>query len=130
MPIDTSLLGDLDFLVANQAEAATLADDPAHIARRLRQGLIVTRGAAGSTVLLADGGRLDIPALAVMAVDTTGAGDTFVGVLAAGLDRGLALEAALRRASTAAGLACLAHGAQTAMPDSTAIDEAVARLSD
>ena len=130
MPIDVGLLGDLDFLVANEAEAATLADDPAHIARRLRQGLIVTRGAAGSTVLLADGGRLDIPALAVMAVDTTGAGDTFVGVLAAGLDRGLALEAALRRASTAAGLACLAHGAQIAMPDSAAIDEAVARLSD
>ncbi len=130
MPIDADLLGDLDFLAANEAEAAALADDPAHIARRLRQGLIVTRGAAGSTVLLADGGRLDIPALAVMAVDTTGAGDTFVGVLAAGLDRGLALEAALRRASTAAGLACLAHGAQTAMPDGAAIDEAVARLSD
>jgi len=130
MPIDPNLLRDLDFLVANEAEAAALGSDPAHVARRLRQGMIVTRGAAGSTAFLAAGARLDIPALAVEAVDTTGAGDTFVGVLAAGLDQALALDAALRRASAAAGLACLAHGAQTAMPDSAAIDEAVTCLSD
>jgi ribokinase len=71
---------------------------------------------------------LEIPALAIEPVDTTGAGDTFVGVLAAGLDQGLALPAALGRASVAAGLACLARGAQTAMPDTAAIDAAVARL--
>jgi ribokinase len=130
MPIEPGLLGDLEFLVANEAEAATLGGDPAPVARRLRQGMIVTHGAAGSTAFLAAGGRLDIPALAVEAVDTTGAGDTFVGVLAAGLDQGLALDAVLRRASAAAGLACLAHGAQTAMPDRTAIDGAVGRLSD
>ena len=75
------------------------------------------------------GRRIDIPALAIEAVDTTGAGDTFVGVLAAALDHGLTLEAALHRASAAAGLACLAHGAQTATPDRLAIDKAVARLS-
>ena len=63
-----------------------------------------------------------------MPVDTTGAGDTFVGVLAAALDFGARLEIALRRASAAAGLACLAHGAQTAMPDKAAIDEAAVRL--
>src|ERR1700730_4405059 len=62
MPIDPNLLGDLDFLVANEAEAATLGDDPAHIARRLREGMIVTRGAAGSTAFLAAGRRLDTPA--------------------------------------------------------------------
>jgi ribokinase len=128
LPIEPSLLGDLDLLVANEAEAATLGDDPAAIARRLRQAFVVTRGAAGATAFLADGGRLDIPAFAIEAIDTTGAGDTFVGVLAAGLDQGLALEPALRRASAAAGLACLAQGAQTAMPDKAAIDAAVARL--
>ena len=88
----------------------------------------MTRGAAGSTGFLHDGRRLEVPALAIDAVDTTGAGDTFIGVLAAGLDQGLALQAALRRASAAAGLACLAHGAQTAMPDATAIDAAAERL--
>src|SRR5205823_1517641 len=105
-----------------------LGADPAALGRRLRQALVVTRGGSGSTAFLADGGRIDIPALAIAPVDTTGAGDTFVGVLAAGLDIGLPLEAALRRASAAAGLACLARGAQTAMPDRIAIDAAVARL--
>ena len=98
------------------------------IARRLRQGLVVTRGAAGAGAFLADGSRLDLPALAIDPVDTTGAGDTFVGVLAAALDLGANLEAALRRASAAAGLACLARGAQTAMPDAAAIDAAMAEL--
>ena len=129
LPIEPSLLHDLDLLVANEAEAATLGDDPAAVARRLRRAFVVTRGAAGATAFLADGGRLDIPALAIEAIDTTGAGDTFVGVLAAGLDQGLALEPALRGASAAAGLACLAQGAQTAMPDKAAIDAAVARLT-
>jgi sugar/nucleoside kinase (ribokinase family) len=41
---------------------------------------------------------------------------------------GLSLEAALRRASAAAGLACLAHGAQTAMPGSAAIEAVLLKL--
>jgi ribokinase len=128
MRIEPSLFAALDLLVTNEAEAAVLGDDPAAIARRLRQAFVVTRGAAGSTAFLRDGPRLEIPALAIDAVDTTGAGDTFVGVLAAGLDQDMALEPALRRASAAAALACLAHGAQTAMPDAAAIDAAVMRL--
>ena len=128
--IDPGLFGAIDLLVANAGEAATLGDDPARIARRLRRALVVTHNAAGATTFVADGSRLDIPALAIEPVDTTGTGDTFVGVLAAGLDQGLVLPAALRRASAAAGLACLARGAQTAMPDAAAIDAAVARLPD
>jgi ribokinase len=127
-PIDPDLFGAIDLLVANAGEAATLGDAPAQVARRLRQALVVTHGPAGATAFVADGSRLDIPALAIEPVDTTGAGDTFVGVLAAGLDQGLALPAALRRAGAAAGLACLARGTQSAMPDAAAIDAAVARL--
>ena len=126
MPPD--LFGAIDFLIANAGEAVTLGDDPARVARRFRRALVVTQGAAGATAFVADGSRLNVPALAIEPVDTTGAGDTFVGALAAGLDQGLALSAALRRASAAAGLACLARGAQTAMPDAAAIDAAVARL--
>jgi ribokinase len=77
---------------------------------------------------LRDGMRLEVPALPIEPLDTTGAGDTFVGVLAAALDLGSGLEVALRRASAAAGLACLARGAQTAMPDSAMIAAAVSRL--
>jgi sugar/nucleoside kinase (ribokinase family) len=84
LPIDLALLPQIDLLVANEIEAATISADPMGIARRLRQGLVVTRGAAGASAFLADGSRLDLPALAIDPVDTTGAGDTFVGVLAAG----------------------------------------------
>lgn len=128
LPIDAALLGEVDLLVANEGEAAASGSDLQRLARRLRQGLVVTRGAAGALAILHDGMRIEVPALAIEPVDTTGAGDTFVGVLAAALDLGSPLEAALHRASAAAGLACLARGAQTAMPDGTAIAAAVGRL--
>ena len=128
-PVDPAHFAELDILIANAGEAATLGTDPAGLARRVHEALVVTSGAAGSIAFLADGGRIDIPALAIEPIDTTGAGDTFVGVLAAGLDRRLALTEALREASAAAGLACLAHGAQSAMPDRAAIEGAVRRLA-
>jgi len=127
-PIEPALFGDIDILIANAGEAASLGADPAALARRLRQALVVTSGAAGSAAFLADGGRLDIPPLAIEPIDTTGAGDTFVGVLAAGLDRRLPLPAALRQASAGGALACLARGAQSAMPGRAAIEAAAARL--
>jgi ribokinase len=127
-PIEAGLLPNLDYLVVNEVEAATLGSDPAALARELRQVLVVTRGARGAIAYPHEGGRIEVPALTIDPVDTTGAGDTFVGVLAASLDQGLTLEAALRRASVAASLACLARGAQTVMPNRTTIDAAVARL--
>ena len=129
LPIDLMLLSQIDLLIANEREAPSLATDPASAARRLRCGIVITRGAAGATAILADGVRLDVPALAVDPVDTTGAGDTFAGVLAAGLDLGRSLEAALLQASAAAGLACRAHGAQTAMPYADSIAAAAQRLA-
>jgi len=129
LPIDAALLGEIDLLVANEGEAAASGSDLQRLARRLRQGLVVTRGAAGALAILHDGMRIEVPALAIEPVDTTGAGDTFVGVLAAALDLGSTLETALRRASAPAGLACLARGAQTAMPDDAAIAAAVGRLN-
>jgi ribokinase len=129
LPIEPALLEEIDFVIANEIEATMLGSDPARLAVRLRQGFVITRGAAGSVAFLRDGMRLEVPALPIEPLDTTGAGDTFVGVLAAALDLGSALEIALRWASAAAGLACLGRGAQTAMPDSTMIAAAVSRLS-
>jgi ribokinase len=128
LPLDPALLPQIDLVVANEGEVSALAAAPEALARKLRRGLVVTRGAEGALAHLADGGRLAVPALPIAPIDTTGAGDAFVGVLAAALDQGQPLEAALRRAGAAAGLVCLATGAQTAMPDAAAIDRAAARL--
>jgi ribokinase len=126
-PIAPAELADIDFLIANEGEATTLGAVAA-IAGQVREALIVTRGAAGATAYTANSGAISVPALAIDPLDTTGAGDTFAGVFAAGIDQGLPLARALRHASAAAGLACLALGAQQAMPDRAAIDAAAEKL--
>src|ERR1700730_4789074 len=127
-PIDPALLGEIDLVIANESEATTLGSDPARLAVRRRKRFVQAGVAAGSVAVLRDGMRLEVPALPIEPLDTTGAGDTFVGVLAASLDLGSTLEVALRRASAAAGLACLARGARTAMRDNAMIAAAVGRL--
>ena len=128
LPFDRALLRDTDFLLANRGEAAALGEAPPALAQRLHAGLVVTLGAEGAVAYLRDGAEIAVPALPIEPVDTTGCGDTFAGVFAVGLDAGMPVAAALRRASAAAGLAALARGAQSAMPDRRAIEEAVARL--
>ena len=73
-------------------------------------------GPDGAKAVTAEGKAIAVPAMKVKPVDTVGAGDTFCGYLAAGLDAGLELEAAMRRAAVAASLACLNAGAQPAIP--------------
>jgi ribokinase len=130
------VLGALDVLVVNEHEARAAAGaeadaDPAALARALHQhhGLtcVVTLGGAGALAFGPDGSFRAAP-LPVQAVDTTGAGDTFVGVLTGALDAGRGLAEALRRASVAGGLACTGKGAQTAQPDAPAIEAALADL--
>jgi ribokinase len=55
-------------------------------------------------------------------VDTVGAGDTFCGYLAHGLDAGMGFEAAVRRAAVAGALACLTPGAQPSIPLAEDVD--------
>jgi ribokinase len=93
-PIAPARLQDIDFLIANEGEAATLNGDAAKVARQLRQGLVVTRGPEGAIAHLTNGTMIAVPALTIDPVDTTGAGDTFAGVFAAGLDAGLPLDLA------------------------------------
>jgi ribokinase len=129
LPIDASLCDAIDWIVANRGEAASLGGPPERFAEHLGCGLIVTLGGEGAVAYSADGSSITIPALPIEPVDTTGAGDAFVGVLAAGFDARLDLPEALRRASAAAGLACLGRGAQSAMPGREAIDKASLRLA-
>jgi len=133
------LLSVTDLLVVNEHEALTAgaalgggaADDCADAARAIAMSrsltAIVTLGARGAAALLPDGSVLRVAARSLEPVDTTGAGDTFVGILAAGLAEARPLAEALERACLGASLACLGLGAQTAMPDAAALDDALSR---
>jgi ribokinase len=107
----------VDVLVVNEAEAAGLAArygvaaDAGSLHAAFGPAVIRTRGAAGAELATAEG-------------DTTAAGDCFVGVLAAALDRGLSLEAGCRRAAVAAALACTRPGSQASLPLGAEIDDA------
>ncbi|MGL4241420.1 MAG: PfkB family carbohydrate kinase, partial [Beijerinckiaceae bacterium] len=126
------LLAAIDILIVNEHEAeqaAALLGIPSGdsceavvaIARRSRRRVVATLGAAGAFSALPSGEVLRAAAPPIAPVDTTGAGDTFVGVLAASLAEGLDLSRAMERACKAASLACLALGAQAAMPRREAI---------
>ena len=89
------------------------------------QTVIVTLGGDGARAVTATGQRISVPALPIKPVDTVGAGDTFCGYLAAGLDAGLDLESAMKRAAVAASLACLKPGAQPAIPTAAEVEAAM-----
>jgi len=132
--VSPRVLDALDILVVNQIEAEMAVGgghrNPGALARDLsaRHGLIcvVTLGAAGA-LAIGPGVGQRLAALPVAPVDTTGAGDAFTGVLAAALDQGHPLPAALAHASVAGGLACTRIGAQTSQPTAA---EIAARLGD
>lgn len=121
---DSGALAELaavaDVVVVNESEADEWPWRPAH--------LVVTLGARGVRYVGADG-EFEVSAPAVTAVDTTGAGDVFAGVLAANWphtsDAAQRLHA-LRRAAAAGALATLVQGAGNCAPDAEAIDAAIA----
>ena len=116
-------------LIANETEfelltgrgIAELDAAMADWSKQHKQTVIVTLGSEGAKAVTKDGVKIAVPAMKVKPVDTVGAGDTFCGYLAAGLDAGLDLEAAMRRAAIAASLACLNAGAQPAIPYAKAV---------
>src|SRR5690606_40866892 len=88
---------------------------------------LITQGARGA-IAVPPQGAWHIGSLAIEPVDTVGAGDAFCGTLAAALDNGMTLPDALRAASVAGALACLAHGAMPSLPDAEAIDARLGEL--
>lgn len=133
------LLGATDILVINEHEAISIAamigeaigGDCSKVGGIIASSFdticIVTAGARGAYAIDPDGTQIHALTRAIIPVDTTGAGDTFVGVFANGLAEKLSIEAAMRRACMAASLACLTPGAQTGMPSRDVLDEALAQ---
>lgn len=121
-----ALLAQTDWLVLNETELSQLSARPTPdlAAVQAAAGLLQARGARQVLVTLGAQGVLccgpdltrHLPAQAVQAVDTVGAGDTFVGGLAAGLAEGLPPEEAIRLGQAAAAIAVSRAGVQSAMP--------------
>ena len=116
------LLGLIDLLVLNEGEAAALSggagsDGAVAILReRGADAVVLTLGGRGA-IFASPAGSGHVPARAVAVVDTTGAGDTFAGVLAAAVyQRGLSLDFAIRAATEAAALAVQRQGTLAAFP--------------
>jgi ribokinase len=131
MPAPAGLLELVDILIPNASEACELAglddDTAAALALSRRVGMVVmTRGSRG--VLVTRDGEIiaDEPARAVEPVDTTGAGDTFAGVLVARLAAEATLPDALAAAGAAASISVTRAGASTSMPTWDEIAEALA----
>jgi ribokinase len=87
--------------------------------------VVVTLGGDGALVLSPDAEAERVPPRAATVRDTTGAGDTFNGVLAVRLAAGERLEHAVRVAVAAASLSVARVGARAGMPDAAAIDAAL-----
>lgn len=133
-PLPPELLAVTDLLVPNEHEAAILAGvaDPRIAAEALLlqvPEVVITLGAAGCLYASRDTEPFAVPAPRVRAVDTTAAGDTFVGALAVALGEGRPMQQALTWASTAAALCVQGHGASTSMPYRTEIDATEADAS-
>ena len=121
LPVPDALLALTDWLVLNETEAMLMsgeADERAAARALLPRGpdqVLVTLGAEG-VLLCTAAGTLHLPAHVVNAVDTVGAGDTFVGGLATGLNEGRSAGDAVRLGQAAAALAVCRSGVQSAMP--------------
>lgn len=124
LPAD--LLDKVDYLVPNELEAATLTgiavrdDASAQQAARalLARGVgcaVLTRGAAGITIADAQGCR-HMPAMPTDVVDTTAAGDSFIGGFATGIFDGLSVDDAARQGLSVARLCVSRAGAQASLP--------------
>ena len=122
--VSDALLRRCDPLVVNEHEARFLLgeeaqEDPEESAGKLLdlgpRSAVVTLGAEGA-ILVAGGSAQHFPAPEVEAVDTTGAGDVFVGALAAKLARGAQLEEAVPYAVLAGAAAVTSEGAQGSLP--------------
>lgn len=124
-PIDPDLLALTDWLVPNESEFTLIAgvsltgDDGgdgatiASFADRIATSLVVTLGERGAVVRPRGGSLTHVPATRVTAVDTTGAGDAFVGAFAVGLACGLDPVVAARLGCAAAADSVTRLGTQT-----------------
>jgi ribokinase len=138
-PVDLGALKDLDYFVPNETEAETITGSPVKnvdeakkcaenlVAGGIRR-VIITLGANGSLLSSRDGSE-HVPPFAVNAVDSTGAGDAFIGSFAVFLGEGVPEKEAVRRANLYAGLSTTGVGTQKSFYDRARFDAEWAKRS-
>jgi len=137
--VPEDVMRSLSVLILNEVEASMLALKlnldiiyPTVAARKIASSFgiscIVTLGSEGAYACT-PGQAWKIKGMQIKAVDTTSAGDTFVGYFASFFDRGLAFEEALRKATVASGLTCLTHGSQPSIPSHQEVDKSLSKVS-
>jgi ribokinase len=131
-PIDMSALKDLDYFVPNESEAETITgmavktvEDARKCAVKLVEGgirrVIITLGANGSLSASREGTERVSP-FAVASIDSTGAGDAFIGSFAVFLGEGVPEKEAVRRANLYAALSTTGVGTQKSFYDRARFD--------
>jgi ribokinase len=137
-PVDLAALKDLDYFVPNESEAETITgcpvrnvEDAKKCAAKLVAGgirrVIITLGANGSLLSSRDGSE-HVPPFAVHSIDSTGAGDAFIGSFAVFLGEGVPEKEAVRRANLYAGLSTTGVGTQKSFYDRARFDAEWATL--
>jgi ribokinase len=135
-PVDMAALKDLDYFVPNETEAETITgsavkdvEDAKKCAEKLVGGgirrVIITLGAKGSLLASREGSE-HVPPFAVKSIDSTGAGDAFIGSFAVFLGEGVAEKEAVRRANLYAGLSTTGVGTQKSFYDRARFDAELA----
>jgi ribokinase len=131
-PLPSELLPLIDIIVPNETEAAALtgSDDPHEAAGRLlargARGVLVTLGSEGVLYAHAEGTQ-HCPAAQVQAVDTTAAGDAYIGALAAALAEGRGVADSLGFAAAAAALSVTRLGAQPSLGSRAEVEAFIAQ---
>ncbi len=135
-PIAAGLLAVTDWLIPNEIEFIALAGtqgEPtdaamAEFARQTATRLVVTLGARGAALVGADGAVERVLPVPVIATDTTGAGDAFVGAFAVGLALGLGEVGAVRLGIACASDSVTRPGTQASFPDHDRCAEILAEV--
>jgi len=133
--ISKGLLSKIDIVIPNEIEASHLtgikvvdlktAETAAGVLLDLGvRAVVITLGDKGALLVSSDG-KLYIPARKVPVIDTTAAGDAFVGGLAAALIQGFPLKESVQYATCAGAIAVTRFGAQTSLPTKEEVDQLI-----